>query len=111
MVYYVRKGRIGNSSLPHNSKCPILLNRKHYLTKLIVLSCHNRVKNNGLRYTFAEVRSLYWITRGKSYMKNVLSHCIVCRRINGTPYVYPVSPDLPKFRVNIDYTCSGVDID
>ena len=53
------KGRIGNSSLPYNSKCPILFNRKHYLAKLFVLSCHNRVKDNGLRHTLAEVRSLY----------------------------------------------------
>ena len=27
------KGRIGNLSLPYNFKCPILLNRNHYLTK------------------------------------------------------------------------------
>ena len=53
------KGGIGNSSLPYNSKCPILLNRKHYLTKIFVLSFHNRVKHIGQRHTLAEVRSLY----------------------------------------------------
>ena len=44
------KERIGNSSLPYNSTCPILLNQKHYLTKLIVF-CHDRVKHIGLRHT------------------------------------------------------------
>ena len=60
------KGRTGNSSLPYSSKSPILLSRKHYLTKLIALSCYNRVKHNGLCHTLAEVRSLYWTTKGKS---------------------------------------------
>ena len=65
------KGRISNSSLPYNSKCPILLNRKqHYLTKLNVLDCHNRVKYNGQRHTLAEVRSLYWITMGKKFISS-----------------------------------------
>ena len=44
-------------------------------------------------------------------MKNVLYHCAVCRRFNGRPYGYPVSRDLPKLRVNIDYAFSGVGID
>ena len=74
------KGKIGNSSLPYNSKCPILLNRKHYLTKLIVLSCYNRVKHNGQCRTLAEVRSLYWITKGKSYVK---INCIIVPCVEG----------------------------
>ena len=35
----------------------------------------------------------------------------MCRRFNGRPYAYTVSPDLPKLRVNIDYAFSGVGID
>ena len=48
---------------------------------------------------------------GKNYVKNILFYCTVCRRFNGRPYGYPVSPDLTKLRVNIDYAFSGVGID
>ena len=35
----------------------------------------------------------------------------MCRRFNGSPYAYPVSIDILKLRVNIDYAFSEVGID
>ena len=48
---------------------------------------------------------------GKSYVKNVLYHCKVCRTFNSRPYPYLVSPDLQKLRVNIDHAFRRVGID
>ena len=57
-------GRMSNSSLPPSAKNPILLDKHHHLTTLLVLDAHNRVLHNGTRETLAELRSLYWIIRG-----------------------------------------------
>ena len=39
-------GRLQNANLPFSSKHPILLNKKHYLTYLIVKNAHRRVQHN-----------------------------------------------------------------
>ena len=41
--------------LPYNVQHPIILNRKHFLTNLIVLDVHERIKYNGERQTLAEL--------------------------------------------------------
>ena len=46
-------------SLPYNVKHPIILNRKHFLTNLIVLDVHERIKHNGERQTLAELEKNY----------------------------------------------------
>ena len=58
-------------SLPYNVKHPIILNRKHFLTNLIVLDIHERIKHNGERQTLPELREEFWIPRGKSFVKQV----------------------------------------
>ena len=35
----------------------------------------------------------------------------MCGRFNGGPNAYPLSPDLPKLRGNIDHVFSGIDTD
>ena len=87
-------------SLPHNVKHPIILNRKHFLTNLIVLDIHERIKHNGERQTLPELREEFWIPRGKSFVKQVLRSCIICRKFNARPYLYPKIPDLPPERLD-----------
>ena len=82
---------------------PIILNRNHLLTKLIVEDCHYLIKHNGERHTLSEARKEYWILRGKSYIKQTLYHCIICRRLNSRPHNYPRSPNLPLSRVDDSY--------
>ena len=78
------------SSIPYETRNPIILDRNHLLTKLIVGDWH----------TLSEVGKEYWIPRGKSYIKQILYHCIICRRLSSTPYNYPKSPNLPLSHVN-----------
>ena len=99
-----------NSLVPYETRNPIILNRNHVLTKLIVEDCHYRIIHNGERHTPSKVRKEYWIPRGKSYIRQILYHCIVCRRLNSRPYNYPRSPNLPLSRVNDSYPfiCTGI---
>ena len=40
--------RIQNSLLPYSTKCPVLLSKKHYITRLVILDCHEKVFHNKL---------------------------------------------------------------
>ena len=51
------------------------------------------------RRCLAEVRSRYWINKGRQTVKAVLFRCSVCRNVQGKHYLVPDSPDLPAFRV------------
>ena len=84
---YRSSSRISNAkSLSYDAKNPIILCRNHRLTEMIVWDAHNRIKHLGERQTLAEIRSCYWIPRGKSFVKKVLHYCITCKRFNSRPY-------------------------
>lgn len=93
-------GRLQNVDLSFSAKHPILLNKKHCITALIVRSAHQRVQHNGVKDTLAEIRSKYWIIGGKSLVRMLIHRCVVCRRFEGRPFNPPPAPPLPSFRVN-----------
>ena len=80
------RGRLNNSDLSLEGKQPIILPRDHCLTKLIINECHNRVFHSGLRSTLAELRSRFWVPRGRQKVKNIIKDCWVCRKIQGQSF-------------------------
>ena len=53
---YRCEGRLSNAkSIPYETRSPIILTRKHKLTELIVLDCHQRLKHAGQRQTLTEL--------------------------------------------------------
>ena len=109
---YRCEGRLSNViNMPYETRSPILLTRKHKLTELIVLDCHQRLKHAGQRQTLTELRSRFWITTGKSYAKYLLNRYVICKRYNTRPYCYPKSPNLPSFRLDksIPFSACGID--
>ena len=105
------KGRLQNATIPFNAKYPILLPADHYLTALIIHDCHKRVLHNGSRETLAELRSRFWIVRGRQVVRKVLSRCVICKRIEGQHYAIPPTAPLPQFRVEESpvFTNTGID--
>ena len=91
-------GRMKYANIPENAKAPIMLSKEHRLSVLVVLYCHLRVMHRGLKQTLNEIRANYWITRGRSFVKKVISPCVLCRKLNGRPFVYPGHSDLPELR-------------
>ena len=109
---YRSEGRLKNANtLPYETRSPILLARNHKLTELIVLDCHFELKHAGQRQTLTELRTKYWIIKGKSYIKFLLHRCAICKRYNSRAYAYPKSPDLPAIRVTEShaYNTCGID--
>ena len=55
--------------------------------------------HHGVETTLAQIRSKYWIVKGRKSVKEVLRNCVTCTRYQGLPMRPPPSPDLPDFRV------------
>ena len=67
--------------------------------------------HDGVNETLVEVRSKYWIVKGRQEVRKILSRCTACKRIEGKSYCVPSPPLLPHFRVSEEfaYTQLGVD--
>ena len=93
------RGRFTESDLDVDAKYPILLPKEGNLTELIIIHCHNKVHHSGVRATLAQVRSRFWIPKGRQRVKAILNKCTVCKKLEGKPYNAPKEADLPRFRV------------
>ena len=93
------KGRLGNAPLSVTTRYPALLPRRHHVTRLIVEACHRKSNHAGVKETLVELRSEYWIPKGRQFVKKILHQCVTCKKLEGMPYRPPPSADLPETRV------------
>ena len=105
------KGRLSRSSLSVEAKYPVLIPRDHHISILIVRQCHNRVMHNGPKETLSELRSRFWIVKGRQLVRKIVHQCTTCKRIQGLPYRAPERSQLPEFRVHegVPFTSVGID--
>jgi len=89
---------------------PILLPRKTDFARLIE-DAHERVFHNDIKETLAEVRSTFWIPKGRQAVKEVMRRCHLWRKLEGMAYPTPVTTVLPDFRVlgGRTFQTTGVD--
>ena len=101
-------GRMSKSCLSSSAKNPILLD---YLAGLIVADVHSRVLHNGVKETLTELRSQYWIVKGRQFVRRTIHRCTVCKRLEGKPCHGKPPPPLPEYRVRQSrpYQVTGVD--
>ena len=105
------RGRLQNAPISMESRHPILLPHESHLTKLLVLKAHSAVMHNGVAETLAQLRSSFWIIRGRQLVRSLLSKCVICRHLQGRSFDSPDSPPLPDFRVNSDFAFTNVGVD
>ena len=105
------KGRLQHANLPWSTIHPILLDEEHHLTTLIIRQAHEKVMHCGTKATLTELRSRFWIIRGRSVVRRTLRRCVVCRRHEGLPFQLPPPPPLPPLRVEEvpPFTHTGID--
>ena len=105
-------GRFSNVEVPFSVKYPVFMPRNHHLTMLIVKDAHGHVHHNGVREMLTEIRSKFWIPRGRSYVRYFVHHCTLCKKFEGLPYKSPPPPPLPSFRVKEQpaFLYTGVDL-
>ena len=104
-------GRLVNSDLDFDARRPIILPRGHHLTKLIIQECRESLHHSGMRATLAQLRSKYWVPKGRQVVKGVLSECVTCKKMKGKPYSSTPTAALPEFRVREAPPFSRVGVD
>ena len=97
-------GRLVNSDLDFDARRPIIIPRDHAYTTMVINDCHERVMHGGVRATLAEVRSKYWIPKGRQYVKKILNKCAICKR-------HSAPCTVPDFRVRQAPAFSKVGVD
>lgn len=67
--------------------------------------------HNKREKTLGQLRTRFWIIRGRPFVKKTLASCTVCRRYEGCSYRVPPQSDLPEFRLSkkLAFTYVGVD--
>ena len=72
-------GRIGQAPLCYDLKHPVILPYKHHVTDLIIKDHHLKVGHMGQESVLSSVRQKYWILKGRSAVRRVLSKCFDCQ--------------------------------
>ena len=65
----------------------------------MVMDAHKHVLHNGVKETLTELRSAYWLVRGRQFIRKLLRTCVVCRRLEGRHCQGIPPPPLPEFCV------------
>lgn len=96
------RGRLARCKyIPYDVANPFIISRDSFLTRLIVVDCHERSKHMGVSSTMATLRnSGLWLPRGRPIIKRVLKECIICKRYNTPSFRYPKPTDFNKDKVN-----------
>ena len=57
------------------------------------------------------MRKNFWLFRGRNFVRKVLKSCLLCRKYEGPPYQYPVTPPLTKLTLFDSYVFYTTGID
>ncbi|KAK7916727.1 hypothetical protein WMY93_012488 [Mugilogobius chulae] len=97
--------------LDPDSMHPIILDPKHYVTKLLIKKYDTDLLHPGPERVFAELRRRYWILRGRESIKRHQHGCVECQKWRASPVV-PKMADLPPARLRLykpPFWSTGID--
>ena len=104
-------GRIGQAPLCYDLRHPVILPYKHHVTDLIIKDHHLKVGHMGQESVLSSLRQKYWILKGRSAVRRVLSKCFDCQKRKAKP-TEQFMAELPKDRVTPSeppFTYVGID--
>ena len=105
-------GRLHRSSMPAETKHPIILPKDHHVSTLILRQIHVELMHSGRNHMLARLREHYWLIHAQSAIRKVISKCVICRRQRSKVGQQKMAslptdriiPDEPPFsRVGVDY--------
>ncbi|XP_068749394.1 uncharacterized protein [Montipora capricornis] len=73
-------GRLEHAPIENDAKHPIILPKRHHVTKLIIEYFHRASAHSGIEYTLSLIRQRYWILGARSNVRNIINTCFSCRR-------------------------------
>ncbi len=103
-------GRLQFANLTPHEKHPFLLHGKHGFTTLLILDTHRRLHHLGTRIILAELRSKFWILKGRQAIKSVIAKCLPCRKQRASPSQQIEAPlPLDRLRTTSPFSVTGID--
>ena len=63
-------GRLEMSNLPYDAQHPVMLPKKHDISKFVIAHTHNQGNHNlGVNFKLDELRQKYWIVNGREEIR------------------------------------------
>jgi len=107
------RGRISEcAQFSYNVVHPVVIPRQSVFTHLVVEDAHIQQKHLGVPSTLAAVRKQgWWVPKGRSTVRSVLSHCVVCKKLNAYSFRYPKPGPYIADKVNFvkPFESTGID--
>ncbi|XP_055524492.1 uncharacterized protein LOC129718097 [Wyeomyia smithii] len=104
-------GRHANAQISTGRRHPIILDKDHPLTELIVLHYHHKLLHAGQQLLIASVRERFWPLSIRNLARKIIHRCVFCFRVKPTVHEQlmadlpseRVTPAPPFLRVGVDY--------
>eukprot|EP00794_Sanderia_malayensis_P010622 gene10622-biopygen7761 len=90
---------------------PVYLPKQHQLAKLLINDAHKRVMHMGVASTLAELRSRYWLPKGRQTVKMLIKLCQRCKRSYAKSFNEQKTVNLPEFRTRPGHAFQTTGVD
>ncbi|GFU13971.1 integrase catalytic domain-containing protein, partial [Nephila pilipes] len=105
-------GRLQFSDIPFDTQHPLILDGNHPFVHLLIQHTHIYLHYLGVRIVLSELRSTFWILRGRQATKKALHKCLPCKLFKAKCGMQ-IEAALPSERVvpSAPFTITGIDFD
>ena len=90
-------GRTKRSTFCYNTKHPIILNAKKFITRLFLIKCYEICIYFGTEYVKNYVQQKFYVFGLRDALRSITCRCFDCRRFKGQGLQSPMA-DLPDIR-------------
>ncbi|XP_058444291.1 uncharacterized protein LOC131425967 [Malaya genurostris] len=93
------RGRLEkNETIPFDKRYPIILSRKHEITRKLIMHLHEKYGHANRETVFNELRQKFWIPNARAAIQQVTKECVWCKVNRCLPSV-PMMAPLPVQRI------------
>ncbi|XP_063993427.1 uncharacterized protein LOC135171065 [Diachasmimorpha longicaudata] len=103
-------GRLRNAFIPFSQRHPLILPKRHHVTRLIIENEHIEHLHSGSQATLYATRRRFWPLDGRNVTRQIVRSCIKCIR-HKPPSIDYIMGSLPTARVTESRPFSNVGVD
>jgi len=104
-------GRLEHLTTTYDAKHPLILPHDHHFTRLVIWDVHKTHLHAQTEAVLNEIRTQFWILRGRATVKKEINKCFDCKRFQTHPQL-PLMAPLPAHRLQVSappFSNTGID--